>query len=250
MTEQIKTNTGKTDNESKKNSPVRDLTLISLFLLLNAGFFIMLFLGFYDAEHPQHTAVWTIYLVFASYNLIAIVGVLYRRGFGKTLTGALIIFNFVMNLRYPWFPISLILSISAYSLLQKNKTGIFKEKDKLNKYVYLGMAAALFIPVIFFMNPTLVPKLHQDTGEITQEAITKNDPTICNKITNSEKRSECIRSFAETNKDSSICGTIKDSSYERDKCYLHVAAFTKNSSICDLIEGDYDKKMCGWAVQQ
>jgi hypothetical protein len=207
MTEQIKTNTGKTDNESKKNSPVRDLILISLFLLLNAGFFIMLFVGFYDAEHPQHTAVWTIYLVFASYNLIAIVGVLYRRGFGKTLTGALIIFNFVMNLRYPWFPISLFLSLVAYMLFLASKN-IFREKDPLNQKVYTLMAAALMIPVIMWSFPEYVPKLHTDPADVTQEAIEKNDVTICDKIT-SGYRDDCIKAVAVQSKNSSLCDLIK-----------------------------------------
>lgn len=239
MTE--KTNSTET-KENKKTNAERDLILLSLFLLLNVGFFVMLFIGFYDAEHPQHTAVWTIYLVFALYNLIALVGILYRRGFGKTLTEILLIFDFVMNIRYPWMLVSLILTLLAYSTFQKYKTGVFKEKDKLNKYVYWGMAAALLIPVIFYMNPTLVPKLHQDTGEITKEAITKNDVTICNRINGGGKR-QCLTDFAITKKEPSVC-TLINWSDDADTCYRLVAVETKNSSLCSLIKREMDRGIC------
>ena len=220
------------------------MLFISLTLVVHAGFFVLLFLHDYDPGHPQFTAIFSIYLVFALYNLIGIVGILYRKGFGKTLGEILIIFDFVMSIRYPWFPLSLILSIISYILFHLN-TKAFRKPEEKEKYVYYGMVAALLIPVILLLFPSLVPKLHTDPADVTREAIEKNDVKICDKLVTG--KDECIRIFAETKKDSRICGII-NSDYHRDICYLHLADELDDSQLCELIKNDYDKKMCNWVT--
>jgi magnesium-transporting ATPase (P-type) len=218
------------------------MLFISLSLLVHAGFFILLFLHSYDPGFPQFTAIFSVYLVFALWNLVGIAGVILRRAFGKTLAEILIIFDFVMALRYPWLPISLILSIVSYILFRANaKT--FRKPEKNDKYVYYGMIVALLIPIILLIFPSLVPKLHTDPADVTREAIENNDLKICDKILGGGDRRRCLSSFALETKNSTICELV-DWEHDRDLCYLDVANSVKDPEICKLIKDSYERGMC------
>ena len=237
----IHNNENKFEPLTRGSSVTAGQVIISLSLLVHSGFFVLLFLHSYTPDNTRITGFFSIYLVFALYNLIAIIGVLFKRGFGKTLCDVLIIFDFILNMRYPWLPLSLILSIIAYLLFRQN-IKVFREKDDLNKKVYTIMAVALLIPVVLWSYPSLVPKLFATPGDIIQEAIDKNDVTICDKI-KSGYRDDCIRSFAENKNDAQLCKLI-DWDHERNRCYLHIGSNTKNPKICNLITEDFERGMC------
>jgi hypothetical protein len=239
--------------EAKKDQEIKisdgtglSLLFVSIIFLLRAGYYAFLFLSNFGLYIPYDHQVFALgFLILSLLYLVTVLGFYKRRYFSYSMAWFLLSIDIILSIGYIFNPIAALIGIPLtllmIYLLRRGEKYLTRKSDK-DKYTIPALIALVVLYFAIFSYSGSMPDPEPFSSQVTREAIEKNDVKICDKI-KSGYGDDCIRSFAESKKDSKICKLISWE-HDRNRCYLHIASDIKNPEICALITEDYERGMC------
>ncbi len=221
----------KEEIETQREELPLGLVFVIIIFLLRAGqyFFFAYLKELEYMPSMRDQAFSLLILLFVLFYVISVIGLLTRRLFGYYLALFLVLVETLFSIGYLTQPVYALTLISLIALviyaLIKNRH-IFREANKRDRQVALGLTLIVVLYIIFAVYAALQPTPEEYYGMVTKEAIEKGDWRICEKIQSGHK-DDCIRAVAVSLNNEDVCKEIRWD-HIRNYCYDDIHEKSKN----------------------
>lgn len=203
------------------------LDFVTLLLLIEAIYFA--FKALQSAVQLSADSIMFFEIVFI--YMLAVVGIHKRKRFGFYMglfVVSLAIMFSIAFMVHGIFVLGVLLSGFQFYLLLKNKK-LFKEYDKTDKFVLsvAFLSVVLYLGWVWWHNSQ--PTAEERYEMVSREAREKNDVTICDRLSDSFWKDNCVKDYAYHSLNISLCDTI-NSKNVRDRCKSTVREKIKEES--------------------
>ncbi|RLI95575.1 MAG: hypothetical protein DRO92_01700, partial [Candidatus Altiarchaeales archaeon] len=220
---------------SEKDIP-KGLIFVALIFIIRGIYWAYTFSEYFEPPWEFGDVVVLLFiLVFSGFYIIPAIGIYRGRRYGYYLALFMLCIEIpLLLLLFSIYTIGiilagLILALLFYLILQNRS--YFKEFDRTDRYVILGMVFSIFVLLLSYGYLLTLPTPEEYYKMISKEAKEKGDWSICDKLRDgvfwvkgweslAGYRSECIKDFAIYKSDPEMCKNvpIRD---DRNRCYLY-----------------------------
>lgn len=157
--------------------------------------------------------------------VVPAVGLFQRREYGYTIGICVLLLECILPIMtFVFQPVATVIgffvSVAMLASILKNKNQ-FKKQDKTDMTIKKLLTITMVVSVLTILSYVIYTQTQPTPEEyykiVSAEARQKNDTKICDKVSDSFWRDNCIKDYATENLDVSLCETIKSMNV-RDLC--------------------------------